>query len=282
MTDQANSMAAAPTTTPPVPTAALYDALAPVYDRWQAAGGTSPFSQVVLAKLLPALERHARGLGTGTAKAPAVSSPLGSFVDLGCGTGELLLGLLRAHPSARLVGIDGSAAMLDVARAKPGAERVQWIQGALATPPALGPPSLDAAGSFYDALNHLTSAAELHATMRAVAGLLRHGGLFVFDATNELGFDRWWRGNRTWREQHWGVAIETHYDAVRRVAQAEVTIDDGDRRTHATLTERCFTNAEIRSALAAAGFSELVSEPWSPFELDAPGKTWWIGRNRPS
>jgi SAM-dependent methyltransferase len=264
-------MAARPPTIPPVPTAALYDALAPVYDRWQAAGGTRPFSHVVLAKLLPALARHARE--------PELA-PVASFVDLGCGTGELLLGLHRAHPSWRLCGIDGSAAMLEVARAKPAADRVQWLEGAMAAPPAIAPPPLDAAGCFYDALNHLTSAAELHAAMRAVAGLVRPGGLFVFDATNELGFERWWRGNRTWREPGWGVEIETHYDAVRRVAQAEVTIDDGGRQIHATLNERCFTDVEIRSALAAAGFSELLSELWSPFDLDAPGKTWWIGRKR--
>ena len=269
-------MAAAPPTILPAPTAALYDALAPVYDRWQAAGGTQPFSHVVLAKLLPALDRHARAPEPATAPSP----PLGSFVDLGCGTGELLLGLHRAHPGWRLVGVDGSAAMLDVARAKPGATRVQWILGAMTAPPAVAPPPFDAAGCFYDALNHLTSAAELHAATRAVAGLLRPGGLYIFDATNELGFERWWRGNRTWRGPAWAVAIETHYDAVRRVAQAEVTIDDGDRQTHATLTEHCFTDAEIRSALAAAGFDELRGEPWSPFELEAPGKTWWIGRNR--
>lgn len=268
-------MAASPPTTLPVPTAALYDALAPVYDRWQAAGLTRPFSQVVLAKLLPALKQHAREPET----APA--APLGSFVDLGCGTGELLLGLHRAHPGWRLLGVDGSAAMLDVARGKTGAHRVQWIRGAMTAPAAVAPPLFDAAGCFYDALNHLTSAAELHAAMRATAGLLRPGGLFVFDATNELGFERWWRGNRTWRGPSWAVAIETHYDARRRVAHAEVTIDDGARRTHGTLRERFFTNAEIRSALAATGFDEVLGEPWSPFDLDAPGKTWWIGRNRP-
>jgi SAM-dependent methyltransferase len=267
-------MAASPPTSAPGPTAALYDALASVYDRWQAAGLIRPYSQVVLAKLLPELHRHARAPET------TPSPALGSFVDLGCGTGELLLGLARAHPGWRLLGIDGSAGMLDVARGKAGADRVQWIRGAMTAPPSVAPPLFDAAGCFYDALNHLTSAAELHAAMRAAAGLLRPGGLFVFDATNELGFERWWRGNRTWRGPGWGVAIETRYHAVRRVAQAEVTIDDGDRRTHGTLEERFFTNAEIRSALAAAGFDEVLGEPWSPFDLDAPGKTWWIGRIR--
>jgi SAM-dependent methyltransferase len=281
---------APPTTIPPVPTAALYDALAPIYDRWQAAGDTTPFSRVVLSKLLPALERFGREPAAVGAAAPASSPRARSFLDLGCGTGDLLLGMGRAHPGWRLVGVDGSAAMLDVARAKPGADRVQWIQGPLVAPvapeavlPAL--PSLDAAGCFYDTLNHLADVAELNAAVRAVSTQLRPGGLFVFDATNELGFERWWRGNRVWRERtsserSWSIAIETHYDAARRVAQAEVTIDDGGHQTQASLAERCFTDAEIRAALAAAGLDEVLRELWSPFDLDAPGKTWWIGRNR--
>jgi ubiquinone/menaquinone biosynthesis C-methylase UbiE len=82
----------------------LYDALAPVYDRWQRADGTALFSQLVLHKLLPVLGHQVRG-------------PARSFVDLGCGTGDLLLGGARARPGWRLAGLDGSAGMLAVARA---------------------------------------------------------------------------------------------------------------------------------------------------------------------
>ena len=81
-------MATAETAPPP----SLYDALAPVYDRWQSAGGTTPFSQVALSRLLPALERF---------------GPARSFIDLGCGTGDLLLGLQSVHPRWRLAGLDG-------------------------------------------------------------------------------------------------------------------------------------------------------------------------------
>jgi SAM-dependent methyltransferase len=251
------------------PAAPLYDLLAPVYDRWQRAGGTTPFSAVVLAKLLPALARHGRDAAV----------PERSFGDLGCGTGDLLLGLARAQPRWRLAGLDGSDAMLDVARGKPGADRIAWAQGPLTAPSI--PTALDAAGCFYDTLNHLTEVDALETAVAAVAAALRPGGLFVFDTTNERGFELWWRGNRTWRGRGWSVAVETQYDPASHRGQAEVVVEDRDQRAHASLTERCFSANEIRSALNAAGIEVIAEEPWSPFDIDAPGKTWWIGRNRP-
>ncbi len=48
-----------------------------------------------------------------------------SVLDLGCGTGTLCCALAeRGH---RVTGVDPSAAMLDEARSKPHAERVEWV-----------------------------------------------------------------------------------------------------------------------------------------------------------
>jgi SAM-dependent methyltransferase len=240
----------------------LYDALAPIYDRWQRAGGMTPFSQLTLHKLLPVLGRHVPG-------------PERSFVDIGCGTGDLLLGLARVRPRWRLAGLDGSAAMLGVARGKPGAARIQWVRDPLADPARLTP-AFDAAGCFYDTLNHLTDLAQLHVAVRRIAASLTPGGLFVFDTTNELGFDRWWQGNRAWRGRDWSVVVETRYDGGRRLGRAEVTVDDRGLRTVASLTERCFSVAELEAALDSAGLASVAQERWSPFDVDAPGKTWWI------
>lgn len=50
----------------------------------------------------------------------------GSVLDLGCGTGELAAAL--GH--GRIVtGVDPAAAMLDVARARPGGDKVTWVVG---------------------------------------------------------------------------------------------------------------------------------------------------------
>ena len=47
-------------------------------------------------------------------------------LDLGCGTGTLCCALAeRGH---RVTGVDGAAAMLAVARRKPHAEKIEWVE----------------------------------------------------------------------------------------------------------------------------------------------------------
>ena len=49
-------------------------------------------------------------------------------VDLGCGPGELTLGLARRWPGARVVGVDSSPEMLRQARALDTEGRVEWVE----------------------------------------------------------------------------------------------------------------------------------------------------------
>ncbi len=49
-------------------------------------------------------------------------------VEVGCGTGRLTLPLAAVTP-ARVMGVDSEARMLDVARAKDRAGRVEWVRG---------------------------------------------------------------------------------------------------------------------------------------------------------
>jgi SAM-dependent methyltransferase len=49
-------------------------------------------------------------------------------VEVGCGTGRLTLPLAAITP-ARVMGIDSEAHMLDVARSKDSAGRVEWVRG---------------------------------------------------------------------------------------------------------------------------------------------------------
>jgi ubiquinone/menaquinone biosynthesis C-methylase UbiE len=50
-----------------------------------------------------------------------------SVVDVGCGTGSLAL--LLADAGLDVTGVDPALASLDVARHKPGADRVRWVHG---------------------------------------------------------------------------------------------------------------------------------------------------------
>ena len=49
-------------------------------------------------------------------------------IEVGCGTGRLTLPLAALTP-ARVMGVDSEAKMLDVARAKDAAGRVEWVRG---------------------------------------------------------------------------------------------------------------------------------------------------------
>lgn len=66
--------------------------------------------------------------------ASASGSRVEQVLELGVGTGETSQRLLAAHPTAHLVGIDASAAMLGAARASLPAERVTLSLGRIEDP----------------------------------------------------------------------------------------------------------------------------------------------------
>ena len=106
--------------------------------------------------------------------------PRSVVVDLGCGPGEPATRLLAdAH---RVIGVDGSAAQLALARAAaPSALLVQ----ADMTRFEMRPASVDAVASFY-ALGHVPS--HLHAGwFRSIAGWLRPGGVLLTSAPINAG-----------------------------------------------------------------------------------------------
>ncbi len=56
-----------------------------------------------------------------------------SVLDIGCGTGTF--GCMLASRGIKVIAVDPAAASLDVARSKPGAERVRWLHGDATTLP---------------------------------------------------------------------------------------------------------------------------------------------------
>src|SRR4051812_27544416 len=67
-------------------------------------------------------------------------TPAARVADLGCGIGRLAIALAAAgHP---VMGVDPNPAFLDIARRRPGAERVAWVRGTSADLPTA---SFDAA-----------------------------------------------------------------------------------------------------------------------------------------
>jgi SAM-dependent methyltransferase len=208
-----------------------------------------------------------------------------SFLDVGCGTGTLLVTLGQAHPTWRLGGIDGSHRMLAEARRKaeraglaPSLAQVE-LPGTPAEVVAVGG-SFDAAGAFFDTLNHLPDVAALEATFASVAATLVPGGLFAFDLTNAAGFCDWWQGARRWELPAACITVAMRYDARTGHAEAEVRIDGAGGRSQGMLGQRLFPDEEITRAAIAAGFAILENEPWAPFSDGIEGKTWLVVRKQ--
>lgn len=96
----------------------------------------------------------------------------GEVLDLGCGPGNIALRMVRAFPSCTVTGLDGSAAMLDIARTraaalKQEAFRIRFVEAILPTT-VLPMRSADAVVS-NSLLHHLHDPSMLWLTLRQVA-----------------------------------------------------------------------------------------------------------------
>ena len=103
----------------------------------------------------------------------------GTAVEVGCGTGSLTTALAAARPDATVIGVDGDASILELARCKPGAERVTWLEG-LAGSFAVPAASADAAVCSL-LLHHLADDAKAAALDHIAEVLAPRGVLHVAD-----------------------------------------------------------------------------------------------------
>src|SRR5262245_26782708 len=101
----------------------------------------------------------------------------GSWLDIGCGTGELLVGIARACPAMSVRGFDYSQASVALAReriARSGLRNVAADSGD-ATDPAWA----DASRDVVSALGSIHHLADPEVGFANAAGALRPGGVFA-------------------------------------------------------------------------------------------------------
>ncbi len=174
------------------------------------------------------------------------------MLDLGCGTGTLAIAL--ASSGLDVVAADPAGAMLDVARAKPGADRVRWIHGdATSVPSELRVEVVTLTGNAAQAI---VDDADWHRTLEAVHHVLVPGGHFVFE-TREPSVRAW----KSWNREQSYAAVEgmESWEEVTRVEWPLVTFDsttvfpDGTRVV-ATSTLRFRERAEVEADLRSSGF----------------------------
>ena len=98
------------------------------------------------------------------------------ILDMGCGTGTLVC--LLAQRGKRVIAVDPAPASLAVARTKPGADRVRWLQGHASSFPAV---EADLATMTGNVAEVFLTDADWDATLRALRSALRPSGFLVFE-----------------------------------------------------------------------------------------------------
>lgn len=197
-----------------------------------------------------------------------------SVLDLGCGTG--VFALMLADRGITVIGVDPAGASLDVAGAKPGAERVTWIHGdASAIPAGL---TVDAVTMTANVAQVFVTDAEWLSMLAAVHAALRPGGRLIFE-TRDPARRAWedWTEERTRSTTDIpGVGRVTDWVQVTDVADdgelitfesPNVFEDDGTVITSRS-TLRFRSRAAIKASLVGCGFvvDDLRDAP------DRPGR----------
>jgi uncharacterized protein (TIGR03083 family) len=225
------------------------------------------FADPRLAVLYDALDDDRSDLDAYVALAEELGAR--SVVDVGCGTGSLAVRL--AERGLTVVGVDPAAASLDVARGKPGGDRVTWVHGdatALAGREAVA----DLSVMTGNVAQVFVSDDDWHRTLEAVRGCLRPGGWFVLETRRPEARD--WQ---TWEVEPTEVGLPDGGSVVvsRTVTRVDLPLVTFESRTAvggevvpSTSTLRFRGRREVEQDLAGHGF-EVVDVREAP---DRPGK----------
>jgi ubiquinone/menaquinone biosynthesis C-methylase UbiE len=189
--------------------------------------------------------------------------PPGRLIDLGCGTGRLLVPL--AARGYRVVGVDLSAPMLRVASAKAAAAvvHVDLVQANFVDLGCLDDASFDYAVCLFSTLGMVSGREHRGRVLDHAYRLLRPGGLLVLHVHNRW-FNFWDRTGRQWLLG----------DLVKTALGRDTA---GDRSMPAygempALTLHLFTRREVLRLLRRTGFNIVEVRPVS---LGEDGKLRW-------
>lgn len=167
--------------------------------------------------------------------------PSVAILDLCCGTGLSTEALVRVYPSADVVGLDGSAGMLAVAREKPELSRVRLVQGNAMDPRAAG-----VAGPFDGILMAygIRNMPDADRCLAVVRDLLAPGGTVCF---HEYSVKDSRRSRAVWNAVALGIIIPSGLvtspksDIYRYLRQSVLTFD-GVREFEARLQRAGFVD----------------------------------------
>jgi SAM-dependent methyltransferase len=178
-------------------------------------------------------------------------------LDVGCGTG--VLALMLAERGVEVVGVDPAVASLEVACAKPGAERVRWVRGDTG---ALPPLQVELAVMTGNVAQVFVEDDEWTATLKAVRRALVPGGRFVFETRDPVR-EAWlgWNREETYSRvelagvgvvEHWTDLLEVRLPLVKFKRTYVFAADGATLTSESTLRFR--SRVEVEESLTQTGF----------------------------
>lgn len=211
------------------------------------------------------------------------NGPMRAVLDLGCGTGNHALPL--AQRGYEVVGVDRSAAMLEWARQKAAAGRIngqaKYYQDDICSFQV--EQSFDATLMMFAVLGYQLENRQVLAALRTARKHLRPGGLFIFDV---------WYGPAVLREgpSERVKVIPTDRGQILRVASGKLAIErhlcavnyrlwrvEEDRlvgQTEETHRMRYFFPLELDLFLEFSGFAPIRLGAFPEFDRDPDTTTW--------
>ena len=190
------------------------------------------------------------------------------ILDVGCGTG--VLALLLAERGYQVAGVDPAAASLVVARSKPGADKVRFIDGDAT---ALPPLQVDLVTMTGNVAQVFLTDDDWTATLAGIRDALAPAGRLVFESRDPAR-RVWEQWRRDWTPQHVelpGVGVIESWATVTRVDDQLVTFAGAVSFPDGTVvptssTLRFRERAELEASLAATGFrvDEIREAPDRP------------------
>ncbi len=193
-----------------------------------------------------------------------------SIVDLGCGTGVLACEL--AAKGADVRGVDPAVAMLDIARSRPGSDRVAWVLGDASS---LAADTADLVLMTGHVAQVFLDDADWRDVLAQVFRALVPGGHLAFETRNPgaRAWERWTQERTT--ASYWlpdGTAFSSWIE-VTEVADGLVSME-GHNVFAATAedvvvksTLRFRTQDQVEAALREAGFT--VTSVWGDWDRNA-------------
>jgi SAM-dependent methyltransferase len=177
----------------------------------------------------------------------------GRLIDLGCGTGRLLLAMTQR--GWWTLGVDLSQEMLRVTgdKAMSASATIHRMRANLAELDGLADGSFDCAACLFSTLGMVLGVTQRRRVIAHAFRLLRPGGRFILHVHNRW-FNAWDRAGRAWLLRDW-LRFRTGVERGDRVMPVHQGI--------AGLTLHLFTRREACRLLTEAGFRLLEVRPIS-------------------